>query len=457
MSQKTSAGRYQIDMTQGAILPKLIRFALPMMLSNILQLTFAAADSITVGRFAGEDSLAAVGATVSLISLITNCFLGISVGANVAAARYFGAKDDENLSKTVHTTFSLALITGVLLNVIGFFLAPELLVLMKTPDSILPLSTLYLRIYFFCMVPLCIFNFCSALLRAVGDTKRPLFYMTFAGILNIGLNLFTVIVLHMGVAGVAIGTFVSQTICAVLTIRCMMREEGGIRFLPKKIAIDRNVCMQILRVGIPAGLQSTMYSISNVVIQSAINIFGEATIAANTAAVNLEDMIYFALNALMQSVTSFVGQNMGQRRYDRIRRVMLLGLACVMVSAAVMCSVELIFAEQLMGIFSKSNEVIRIGVDRLHIVVTLYFLCGVQEMFIGGMRGMGTSMLPTILSLICIVGIRLSWLTFVFPHFMRPEMIYILYPMTWIIASTAEGIAFFCVFRRISRPADRKA
>jgi Na+-driven multidrug efflux pump len=200
-----------------------------------------------------------------------------------------------------------------------------------------------------------------------------------------------------------------------------------------------------------------MYSISNVAIQSAINIFGEATIAANTAAVNMEDMIYFALNALMQSVTSFVGQNMGQRDFGRIRRVMLLGLVCVIVSAAVMCSAELIFAEQLMGIFSKSKEVIRIGVDRLYIVLTLYFLCGVQEMFIGGMRGMGTSMLPTVISLICIVGVRLSWLTFVFPHFMRPEMIYILYPMTWILATTAEGIAFLCVFRRTSRSSDRKA
>jgi len=452
-------GSFKMDMCDGPILPQLVTFAMPLIFSNVLQLTFAAADPITVGRFAGEDSLAAVGATVSLISLLTNLFLGVSVGANVVAARDFGAGNREKLSRTVHTTLSLSLIIGLFLNLTGVILAPMLLRLMNTPESILPLSTLYLRIYFFCMIPLCIYNFGSAILRAVGDTRRPMAYLAIGGIINVGINLFTVIVLQMGVAGVAMGTLISQTIAATLVVRCLMREEEGIRLEFAKLRIDAASCKQVLMVGIPAGLQSTMYSISNVVIQSAINSFGEETVAACTAAVNLEDMLYFALNAIMQSVTSFTGQNMGPGKFDRIRRVQFVGHGFVAAVGIAMGGFMLIFAEPLISIFTTSDAVTALGVERLRIVLPFYFICGLMEIFVAGLRGMGSSVLPTAVSVGFVCGLRLIWLLGIFPALPSPSrtMIYVIYPITWIVTGIAEGICFLYVYRKKSRQSMTRA
>ncbi len=449
----TKASKHQIDMTTGAPLPKLLRFALPMMATNILQLMFAAADSIVVGRFAGEESLAAVGATVSLISLLTNLFLGLSVGANVAAAKYFGLGDEDSLSETVHTSILISAIIGVFLTVIGLCFTEQLLVLMKTPEDILPLSVKYLRIYFIGMTAMTIYNFAAALMRAVGDTARPLVVLFISGGLNVGLNLVFVISLGLGVTGVALSTCITQTLSAVLLLVLLSREEGGMKLQLSRLKIQRQKLLEIVRIGIPAGLQSSMYSISNVVIQTSINVFGKTTVAANTAAVTLEDIIYFTLNAVMQAVTSFVGQNYGPRNFDRIKRVMQLGIATVLVTGLTLSTVELLFASELVGIYSDSAEVIAIGVQRLWIIVPLYFLCGVQELFIGGMRGIGYSILPTVVSLCGICLIRIGFLTTLFnlPMFHTPTAIYALYPFTWLVTVIAEGACFIIAFKRVKR------
>ncbi len=453
MKRERTAGRYQIDMCSGPILPKLLAFALPLMASNILQLLFAAADSIVVGKFAGEASLAAVGSTVSLINLITNLFLGLSVGSNVAAARAFGLDDEEGLHKTVHTSLSLSLVVGILLTGIGLFGAEAFLRLMKTPDEILPLAALYLRIYFLGMTAMTVYNYGSALLRAVGDTKRPLLFLSVSGLLNILLNLIFVIALKLGVVGVAISTVITQTLSASLILFCLSREEGGIRLVPKKLGFDREKLTQILRVGLPAGLQASMYSISNVVVQSSINLFGRTVIAANTAAVNLEDMVYFAMNALQQATTAFTGQNAGRRSWERIAAVRNTALLCVIAAGISLSGFFYIAAPRLLRIFSDSPAVLAAGVERLRIVLVLYFVCGIMEVFVGGLRGLGVSATPTVISLIGVCGIRLFWLTVIFniPALHRVTTVYFVYPITWVITAAAEGIAFSLILRRMKK------
>ena len=453
MSSVNNKSRFQIDMCSGPILPKLLRFALPLMATNLLQLMFAAADSVVVGLFAGEDSLAAVGATVSLINLITNLFLGLSVGVNVVAARCFGAKNDEELSQTTHTSIFISAIIGLIMTVIGLIGAEQMLILMKTPPEILPLSVRYLRIYFIGMTSMTIYNFGAALLRAIGDTKRPLIFLLISGGLNILLNLCFVIFLKLGVAGVATSTAITQTLSAALILTCLSRERGGIRFIPKKLAINRKKLGQIVAIGLPAGLQASMYSISNVIIQSSINIFGKTVIAASTASVNIEDMVYFTMNAIQQAVTSFTGQNMGVRNYKRILNIQLIGQAAVIITGVVISSIEIIFAPQLLSIFSDSAEVIAIGTARIRYVVLLYFTCGMMEVFVGGLRGMGSSVLPTIASLIGICAFRVVWLSTVFQieAYHTIKTVYMLYPITWVITCIAEAICFFAVYRHKKR------
>ncbi len=455
MAETKQVGRFQIDMCTGPILPKMLRFALPLMATNLLQLMFSAADSIVVGRFAGDASLAAVGSTVSLISLMTNLFLGLSVGANVVAARDFGRNDNEALSRCVHTSLIMALVSGIILNVIGFFGARQLLVWMQTPDDILDLAVLYLRIYFFGMTPMILYNFGSALLRAVGDTKRPLYYLLLSGALNILLNLLFVIALRMDVAGVALATILTQTLSAALILVCLAGEKGGIRFEFKKLACDHEKLGQIAAVGLPAGIQSSMFSISNCVVQASINLFGKVVVAANAAAVSLEDMLYFAMSAFQHAVTSFTGQNMGPRRFDRIRRTQLCGQLCVIATALIISAFEFVFAPQLLSIFTDSPEVVPLGVERLRLILPLYFVCGVMDVFVGGLRGMGASTVTAGISLVGICGFRLFWLTVVFPmeRFHAVTTVYLVYPITWLITATAEAVFFFLVLRKKEKSA----
>jgi len=447
---RAKSKKYEIDMCSGGILKKMLLFAVPLMLSSILQLLFNAADVVVVGKFAGDNSLAAVGSTTALINLLTNLFLGLSVGANVTAARFYGSKSDNELSKTVHTAISLSAISGFILTVIGLLFAKQILVLMQTPPEVCDLASIYMRIYFAGMIPNMIYNFGSAILRSVGDTKRPLYYLFTAGIINVILNLLFVIVFKMDVAGVALATIISQTISAVLIIRCLMKETGAIQFSFKKLHIDKKILIAILRIGLPAGFQGVIFALSNVVIQSSINIFGKTVIAGNSAAANIEGFVYMAMNAFHQATISFVSQNYGAGYHKRINRIFLTALCCVTIVGLVFGNSVVLFGHPLLGIYSDSQPVIEAGMIRLLMICSPYALCGIMDVTVGLLRGIGYSIIPTIVSLIGVCGLRLVWIATIFqiPEYHTVESIYISYTITWTITILANVICFLCVRKR---------
>lgn len=436
--------RYEIDMVNGPILKKMLLFTLPLMCSSILQLLFNAADIVVVGRFAGDNSLAAVGSNAALINLMTNVFLGLSVGGNVLAARDYGSGNDEELSKTLHTAMLLGIVSGLILTVAGVIFAPQLLKLMQTPENILPLASLYLRIYFLGMTAMMVYNFGSALLRSVGDTKRPLYYLVTAGVINVILNLVFVIVLHMDVAGVALATVISQCISASLVVRCMMREQGGIRLIPKKLRIHKDKLIRIVRVGLPAGFQGAVFSLSNVVIQSSVNIFGEIVVAGNSAAMNLEGFVYVAMNAFHQAAISFTSQNMGAGKKKRIGKILLVAEGCVIVTGVVLGWLIYGFGRPLLHIYSNSNEVIEAGMVRMAIILLPYALCGMMDVVVGVLRGIGYSVGPMIISLLGACGLRLVWIATIFriPRFHNISTVYLSYPITWTITLLAQLLLY---------------
>ena len=442
-----------MDMCSGSILKKMLLFAMPLMLSSILQLLFNAADIVVVGKFAGDNSLAAVGSTTALINLLTNLFLGLSVGANVAAARFFGGKSEKELSQTVHTSMALSALSGLVLTIIGLIFAEQILVLMQTPEEVCGLAAVYLRIYFAGMIPNMVYNFGSALLRAVGDTTRPLYYLLGAGVINVVLNLFFVIVLKMDVAGVALATVISQTISAALVVRCLMKESGGIQFSFRKLCLDRRILGIIIRIGLPAGFQGVIFSLSNVVIQSSINIFGSTVVAGNSAASNIEGFVYMAMNAFHQATISFVSQNYGAGLHKRIDRIVLTGQGCVIATGLILGNLAVLFGEPLLGIYSSSPDVIEAGMLRLMYICTFYALCGIMDVMVGALSGIGYSIIPTIVSLVGVCGLRLLWIATVFqiPEYHRIETIYLSYHITWIITIIANALCFLIVRKRAYR------
>ncbi len=444
--------KYEIDMCNGPILSKMLQFTLPLMLSSVLQLLFNAADVVVVGKFAGDNSLGAVGCTGSLVNLLVNLFVGLSVGANVMAARHYGAKQHEELSKTVHTAITVAGVSGMVLTVIGVVFADKILALMSTPKDILPLAALYMRIYFAGMIANMLYNFGSAILRAVGDTKRPMIYLTFAGVVNVLLNLLFVIVFKMDVAGVAIATIISQAISAILVLRCLMMEKGDIRLEVKKLGIDKKELKSIVKIGLPAGLQGCVFSLSNVVIQSSINGFDNpAIVSGSSASSNLEGFVYVAMNSFYHATLSFMSQNFGAGEYRRLRKVMLCGLACVTVAGLVLGNLEVFFGRQLLSIYTDSTDVIEAGLIRLTINNTLYCLCGLMDVMVGVMRGIGYSIMPMIVSLVGACATRLIWIATVFqiPEYHRIETVYIAYPISWFLTFTAHVICYLCVRRKV--------
>lgn len=446
--------RYEVDMVNGPILKKMLIFAVPLMCSGVLQLLFNAADVIVVGQFAGNNSLAAVGSNTALINLLTNLFLGMSIGANVLVARYYGAGQHEELKKTVHTAIMLALFSGLCLTLIGLICARQILVWMQSPPEVIDLAALYLRVYFLGMTGNMLYNFGAAVLRAVGDTRRPLYYLLFAGVINVILNLFFVIVLKMNVAGVALATAIAEGISAVLVIRCLMRENSAIRLSIRDLHIDREKMVRILQIGLPAGFQGCIFSLSNVVIQSSINLFGATVVAGNSAASNIEGFIYIAMNSFYQATISFTSQNMGARNYKRIDRIVLTGLVCVSVVGLVLGNLAVLFGPQLLGIYSSSPEVIADGLYRLKIIAMPYALCGMMDVMVGGLRGTGYSVIPMIVSLIGVCSLRLVWLATVFqiPQFHQAVTIYLSYPITWIITLAAHVVCFLWVRKKIRKP-----
>lgn len=441
---------YSIDMCNGSILPKLLRFAIPLMCSSILQLLFNAADVVVVGQCCGDDSLAAVGSTTSLINLLTNLFIGLSVGANVLVARYYGAKEKKHLHEVVHTAVALSLISGVILTVFGVIFTKQILVWMQTPTDVLELATVYLRIYFAGMVATMLYNFCSSILRAVGDTKRPLYYLLFAGVINVVLNLFFVMVCDMDVAGVGLATVISQFISAGLIVKCLIREQASYRLFVRNIRLHTKYVGKILRIGLPAGLQGTVFSLSNVVIQSSINSFGSVVMAGNAAAGSVEGFVYMGMNAFHQAAVSFVSQNVGAGRFDRINKIALRTMLCVIATGVIMGGLTVLFGPQLLGFYSKENNVIDVGMTRLQIVCGFYFLCGMMDVMVGILRGLGYSVMPMIVSLIGACGLRLLWIFTIFQveEYHTPLMLYLSYPVTWTITVIVHTICFFIVRKR---------
>lgn len=450
MSSKTK--QYEMDMCSGPILRKMLMFALPLMLSSILQLLFNAADIVVVGKFAGDNSLAAVGSNTALINLLTNLFIGLSIGANVVAARHYG-KGVDDLRRTVHTAMLLSMLSGALLLVLGVIGAEQMLIWMQTPEEVLPLATVYLRIYFLGMISTMVYNFGSALLRAVGDTKRPLYFLLCAGIINVILNLLFVIGFQMDVMGVAIATVISETVSALLVLRCLVKEKGGIHLELRAMRIDRKKMLQILRIGLPAGFQGVVFALSNVVIQSSVNIFGNIVVAGNSAAANLEGFVYMAMNAFYQTTLSFVSQNYGAGEQKRINRIVLLGEACVIVTGTLLGNMVVFFGNDLLQIYSNNPEVIAAGMVRLHYISMIYALCGIMDVMVGALRGIGYSIMPMIVSIVGVCVLRLIWLATVFqiPEFHKIETVYLSYPVTWILTSLVYIVFFVWIRIRSAR------
>lgn len=449
MSSKVN-NKYSIDMCNGSIAKKMLRFALPLMLSSVLQLLFNAADIIVVGNFAGDESLAAVGATTSIINLLTNLFIGMSVGANVLVANYIGAKLEKDVEKTVHTAMLLSVIAGVILTVIGVCGAPFILKLMKTPSEVIELATVYLRTYFMGMSAVMVYNFGAAILRAVGDTQRPLKYLTVAGIINVVLNLVFVIVFNLGVFGVGLATVISQVVSAVLTAACLMKEKGAIKLVIKKLNIDKHKFLRILQIGLPAGLQGMLFSIANVFVQSSVNTFGTTVIAGNSASANVEGFAFVSMNAFHQSAISFTSQNVGARKEERINRILYIALAYAFAVGAVFCLFYIAFGKNLIGLYTNSQDVISAGVARLTIIALSYVLAGMMDVVVGSLRGLGYSVVPMTVSVIGICALRLVWLATVFQieKYHTIETIYFTYPLSWAVTLTAHLISFI-IIRRI--------
>lgn len=441
---------YEIDMCNGPITGKMLRFALPLMLSSMLQLLFNAADIITVGKFGSEHSLAAVGSNTALINLLTNLFIGLSIGANVLVARFYGAKNGEELNETVHTAMLLSLISGLILTVTGVIFARYFLIWMKTPAEILDLATTYLKIYFLGMPAMMIYNFGSAILRAIGDTKRPLYFLAAAGVINIILNILLVVVFRLDVKGVGIATVISQTVSAILIIRCLAKSNGDIKLELKKLRLSRGKIGAILRIGLPAGLQGSIFSLSNVVIQSSVNIFGPVVVKGNSAAQNLEGFVYFSMNAFHHATLSFTSQNMGAKKYDRLGKILKNGLCLAILFGAGFGGTVILFGRNLLSIYTNDGAAISAGMTRLYIITGTYTLCGIMDVMVGAIRGIGYTVLPTIVSLIGACALRLVWLATVFriPKFHTINTVYLSYPITWLVTIIAHVICYIIIIKK---------
>ncbi len=450
MGKGSSGKTYEMDMCTGPILGKMLLFALPLMASSVLQLLFNAADVIVVGRFAGDHALAAVGSNTSLISLLTNLFLGVSVGVNVLVSRYYGAKEQEQISETVHTAIALSLVSGLAMMVITFGGARIFLEWMGSPPEVIGLAALYLRIYALGIPAMMVYNFGSAVLRAVGDTQRSLYYLVIAGIMNVLFNLLFVIAFGMGVAGVGLATTISQCVSAFLVIRCLMHEQYPLRLTLRSIRLHRAKLIRILQIGLPAGFQSTLFNLSNVMIQSAINSFGATVVAGSSASSSLEGFVYVAMNSFYQTTLTFTSQNIGAGAYKRINKVLLRGLGCVVVTGLVFGGGEVFFGRSLLLLYTSSSKVMEAGLIRLTIICLPYFLCGSMDVMVGSLRGMGYAIMPMIVSLIGACGLRLLW---IFTFFrMKPfhtvESLYYTYPVTWLLTLSAHVVCFIIVRKK---------
>ena len=443
--------KYEIDMCNGTIMDKLISFSLPLMLSGILQLMFNAVDIIVVGRFSGSQALAAVGSTTALINVFTNLFIGISLGANVLAARFYAAGKDREMSDTVHTAVTLALVSGIVMAFVGLIFSRWALELMGTPDDVIGQSALYMKIYFLGMPFFMLYNYGAAILRAVGDTKRPLIFLVISGVVNAVLNLILVIMFHMDVAGVAIATVISQLISCILVLRCLRTSKTSYQLHFGKLRINTVYLKQIFQVGIPAGIQSTVINLSNALLQSSVNSFGSTAMAGYTAANNIFGFLYVAVNSVTQACMSFTSQNYGVGKLKRMDKVLV---NCMILTVGVSFSLGFgawFFGSGLLRIYTSEADVIACGLEILAFTTVPYFLCGIMDLFPGALRGMGYSAVPMILSVIGTVGMRIIWIYLVFPAHRSLDFLFISYPASWTVTIVLQAVCFFFVRKKVRR------
>ena len=446
------------SMLQGPLLPSIISFTIPVILTSVLQLLFNAADLVVVGAFRGSASVGAVGATNSVTHLLVNLFVGLSVGAGVAVVHGLGSHHDEEVHHTVHTALPLALVGGVLLTVVGVFISKPLLKLMDTPAELLDLSALYMKIYFGGITFTVVYNFCAAILRAAGDTKSPLVYLVIAGCVNVALNVVFVKFFHMNVEGVALATIASQALSAALVMLALVRRDDSCHLDLRKLHFHGPQLAKILCIGLPAGIQGSLFSVSNVIIQKSVNSFGEVFVAGNSAAVSIEGFMYVTLNSFHQTVVNFVGQNVGARQYRRANQVVMICFACVAVAGVVLSGLVYFFGEALLSIYIRdSAQAIADGMIRLSFVSIPYFVLGMMDVSTGALRGYGSSVAPMIISVLGVCGIRIGWIYTIFeiPAYHTPQWLYISYPVSWLVTFLAQLTVFLFLVRKYRNQENR--
>lgn len=449
--------RTKRDLTEGPMLSGIISYTVPIILTGLLQLLFNAADLIVVGRYRGSIAVAAVSATGAITNLIVNLFIGLSVGAGVSVAHGLGGRQHEDVHRTIHTAIPTAFIGGIILTAIGVIFADDLLLLMQTPKDVLPLATKYMKIYFCGMTFMLLYNFAASILRAAGDTKTPLLFLSIAGVVNVLLNLFFVIKLEMHVDGVALATTVSQAISAILVVIALMSRKDACKLSIKKLRFYKTQLLKIVRIGLPAGIQGSLFSISNVFIQSSFNSFDNSILmSGNGAAANIEGFVYVIMNSLHQTAVNFIGQNVGANKYDRVKKSYLICMICVVVAGITSGGLVVAFGEKLLSIYiTDSQQAIQYGLTRFSIVCTTYFLCGMMDVSTGSLRGLGASFTPMLISVLGVCGLRILWIYTIFriPQFHTPESLYLSYPVSWIITVAAQMIAFIILYRKKAKQA----
>ncbi len=444
------AKNFEIDMCTGSLFGKMLLFTVPLILSSLLQLFFNTADMIVAGKFAGPTALASISGTSSLTNLIVNLFIGLSVGANVCVAKYYGQNNYRDVSETVHTAVVVSVIFGAVLAAFGFFMARPLLTLMDTPDTVIDGAVIYMRIYFLGMPVIMLYNFTSAILRAVGDTKRPLFYLMIAGVINVLLNLFFVIVLGIGVAGVAIATVASQAVSAGLVLHALFTYDGCLKLEPGKLKVSGRKLGQMVKIGLPAGIQGSFFSISNVLIQSSINSFGDLAMTGNAAAQNIEGYVYVGMNAFHHTTLSFTGQNYGGGKYDRILKVVRNGLLFASFTGLLLGGTAYLFREPLLNLYIAATpdtpEIIRYGIVRMSVIMFTYFTCGTMDVLVGGLRGLGKSIPPMLITMTFVCLMRIVWIYTVFGKIHTLQCLYTSYPVSWTLATIVQGLYFILTY-----------
>ena len=445
-------------MLHGPLLGSIVKYTIPIILTSLLQLLFNAADLIVVGRFCGSISVAAVGATSSLTNLMVNFFIGLSVGTGVTVAHALGSREEKVVHRAIHTAIPTAIISGVILTILGVSCSGFFLKRMGTPETVLPLSSVYMKIYFSGVTFTMLYNFCASILRAAGDTRSPLVYLTIAGVANVLMNLLFVTVLHMNVAGVALATMLSQGISAVLVLGALMRRKDACKLQWKKMRIYGPQLKKMLRIGLPAGIQGSLFAISNVLIQSSVNSFGDVFMSGNAASANLEGFVYVFLNAFHQTAVNFIGQNAGARQYRRVYRILWICLGCVTVVGVVTGTVVYSLGPALLRVYiTDSAEAIDYGMIRLGYICLTYFLCGLMDVSTGALRGLGESFIPMAISVLGVCGMRIGWIYTIFqlPRYHTPQSLFVSYPISWTLTFLCQMIAFLMVYRKLTRESEQ--